>query len=66
MKYSETYKKSQTKQVPGGFEISMGCKFVSSVTNEKQEYLKFTYYKITETLTVLSDEFNLLTIEYES
>lgn len=66
MNYSETYKKSQTRPVPGGFTTSICCKYVTNVTNEYNEKLKFTYDAKNETLTILSNDFNLLTVEYGS
>jgi len=66
MKYSEKFKKNQTKKVPSGFTMNLSCKYVIDVTNESEEKLKFIYDTLNETLTILDDNFNLLTIDYES
>jgi len=65
MKHFDTIKKSELKKVPSGFERKMCCERVFSVLNENDEILKFNYNMIDETLTILSDNFKLLTIEYK-
>lgn len=64
MRYSETFKKSQTKTVANGFEIAVECNKVLNVENENSELIKFQYDKKNGTLTVL-EGFKLVTVTYE-
>lgn len=64
MNYSETIKKSEVKQVPGGYEKKLSCKKVLDVRNESEEMLKFSYNANEEVLTILEGNFKLLTVTY--
>ena len=66
MKYSENFKKSQTKKVPSGYQMEIDCREVVNVTDENGELLKFFYDKKAKMLSVLESKFSLLTITYES
>jgi len=66
MKYSENFKKSQTKKVPSGYQMEIDCREVVNVTDENGELLKFFYDKKAKMLSVLESKFNLITVEYNS
>jgi hypothetical protein len=64
MQYEETIKRSQTQPCIGGFMKRLSCKKVLDVRNEENELLKFSYNTEDEVLTILSENFKLLTVIY--
>jgi hypothetical protein len=65
MQYEETIKRSQTQQnTTGGFTKRLSCKYVKDVRNEENEALKFSYDTNDEVLTILENNFKLLTVIY--
>jgi len=66
MRYTENFKRSQTKQIPTGFELQIDCKEVLNVTNENNERMKFQYDGRNQVLIILEKEFKLITVDYNS
>ena len=64
MKYTETFKKSQTKVGTYGSEMSIDCERIESVVNENGDLMKYMF--IDGVVTVESDDFKLLTVTYSS
>ena len=64
MKYTETFKKSQTKVGKYGREISIDCERIESVVNENGDLMKYMF--INGVVSVQNEDFKLLTITYSS
>jgi len=63
MRYTENYKKSQTRDGLYGRQIDIDCETIHSVVNENGDLVKYIF---TDGKVFVNEDFKLLTITYSS
>lgn len=63
MRYTENYKKSQTRDGKYGRQIDIDCETIHSVVNENGDLVKYIF---TDGKVFVNEDFKLLTITYSS